>query len=191
MNVELARHRVLDCLAANRKCNVGLFGRNKVFVCERGPTGSSELLTLIHADDRYGDRFWYGHISRPFGSPNYIAVLVWSTKLVNASSEGLLFRRFNYWTRIDPQFEPCFVRRSDEAYAERADFQGATEALASMIEAFDPDALSDEGESGTQHGWAEMRILSVYGIEGLDPKQYQADGPPFDYPLRIVGRSKE
>ncbi len=84
-------------------------------MCERGPTGSSELLTLIHADDRYGDRFWYGHVSRPLGSPNYIAVLVWSTKLVKCkigSDEITQVEKYAFTIANDERFRSVKTRWS-------------------------------------------------------------------------------
>ena len=186
MTIDQARHRISACLAANTQCDAGLLAQNKVFVCEHGPSGSQELLAMIHADDRYGDRFWYGHVCRYPQSENYVALLVWCHKLVNASNERLLFRRFHYWVQVDPHFEPCVVQRPDEAYAECASFQGAVDALAGMIKSFDADFLSGAYEGNSHQSQIEMRIFGVYGMEGLSSDQTHLDGPPFDPQLRLV-----
>jgi len=60
----LAKDQVLRAVSSNLRCQTGVLAENYVFTCEMGPSGGPELLAMLHADDRFGDRFWYGKLSQ-------------------------------------------------------------------------------------------------------------------------------
>ena len=60
----LAKDQVLRAVSSNLRCQTDVLAKNYVFTCEMGPSGGPELLAMLHADDRFGDRFWYGKLSQ-------------------------------------------------------------------------------------------------------------------------------
>lgn len=164
----------------------GLLIQRKTFGILRGPSGGPELLALIYADDPvFG--YWYGHALRhPRRKKIFVAVIVRSNKLVEASSVPLLFARFHYWMTGRLQYEPCYSQRNGDVYDEADSLNSAASRLACMIQEFKLEERSELAESHFEGSHVDSRVLEVYGMEG----DFDEDGgwgpPPMPTPLAIV-----
>ena len=145
-------------LAASLSSNAGLFIQRKAFGSLRGPSGEPEVLALIYADDPvFG--YWYGHVLQHPKRPKvFVAAIVWSKKLVEASSAPLLFARFHYWVRDRLEYEPCSTQRDGDVYCEAASLPSAAFSLAHMIHEFDLDKRMGTGGTPYEDSPVDLRI---------------------------------
>lgn len=181
-DLELSVRAVEEALLASPGCSAGLVVAQQAFGIPVGPSGSPEILAIVHVDDF---AYWYGHVMRhPQKEKTYVALLVWSEKMVNATNVPLLFRRFHYWVKDRLCYEPCTVQHEDDAYAECGSLKMAAFNLAGMIRRFHID-LRWPDENGPQaNDPVEMRILGIYGLKGA----MREDGtyPPLPIATRLA-----
>lgn len=185
MTIDPTEARLERALAGNAHCECGLLTAKRAFIIDRGPSGGPEALALLFADDSFLG-YWYGHVQPLPTRQRFVALLVWSKRLINAANVPLLFRRFHYWTRVRLEYEPCTVQAGDDAYAEADGFSPAVACLERMIARFDiakrwPDETGPYASSPV-----EMRILGVYGIEDHRDADGRYPPVPMQSPLRLV-----
>lgn len=186
MSLASAINLVESSLKSAKNCSCGLVCQNRVFGTERGPSGGAELLATLFIDDPFFG-FWYGHVlPHPLKQNRYVAVIVWSEKLVNASRVPLLFRRFWYWVKDRLNYQPCTIQYESDAYAETESFESAAEALCRMIKRFDIDQRSGLEGSDYEQDPCEMRILEVYGLEDSQDADGNFPSVPLLTPLSVV-----
>lgn len=175
--------RIIEAaLSASPACCTGLVMTKRAFAIPVGPSGGAEIVALVHAD---GFAYWYGHVMRhPQRDNTFVALLVWSEKMVNAVSVPLLFRRFHYWIRDRLCYQPCTIQQEDDAYAECSSFKMAAICLAGMVRRFHIDLRWPDEEGAHAKDPTELRILGIYGLEGA----MREDGhyPPEPMAIRLV-----
>lgn len=172
-------------LTKNPHCGCGLLLKQRAFALEQGPSGRPEALALLFADDSFLG-YWYGHVQATPSGDGFVALLVWSRRLVNAVQVPLLFQRFHYWMRVRLEYEPCSVQAEGDAYAEAATLEQAVRDLERMIARFDivkrwPDEVGPYASSPL-----EMRILGIYGMKDHRDANGLYPPVPMHMPLRIV-----
>ena len=174
MSLESALHVVETALSESSECNTGLTVVKTAFGIHRGPSGGPEIVALINVDVC---SYWYGHVMKhPKNERIFVALLVWSDQLVNATNVPLFFRRFHYWIKDRLCYQPCTVQADDDAYAECPSLEAASLALARMIRRFHIDLRWPDEDEPHYKDPSEMRILGIYGLVGA----MRADGsfPP-------------
>jgi hypothetical protein len=184
VSLESAFRLVQDALVESPECDTGLTVVKKAFGTHQGPSGGPEIVALIHVDIC---SYWYGHVMKhPKKNDMFVALLVWSDKLVNADNVPLFFRRFHYWIKDRLCYQPCTIQADDDAYAECPSLETAALALARMIRRFHIDLRWPEEDEPHYKDPCEMRILGIYALEGA----MRADGsfPPIPTvtPLTVV-----
>lgn len=182
MSLESALQSVQTALSASPACCTGLAVAKTAFGIPRGPSGGPEIVAILHVDVH---SYWYGHVMRhPKQDNTFVALLVWSDKLVNATNVPLFFRRFHYWIKDRLCYEPCTVQNDGDAYAECPSVEAASLALARMIQRFDVDLRWPDEDGPHYKDPCEMRIFGVYGIEGA----MREDGsyPPIPMATRLA-----
>ena len=181
-DLELSVRTVEEALLASHTCSTGLVVAQQVFGIPVGPSGGPELLAIIHVDDF---AYWYGHVMQhPQKENTFVALLVWSEKMVNATNVPLLFRRFHYWVKDCLCYEPCTVQHEDDAYAECGSLKMAAFNLAGMIRRFHIDLRWPDENGPHANDPVEMRILGIYGLKGA----MREDGtyPPLPMATRLA-----
>lgn len=181
---ELIARRLEQALEANPRCGSGLLVGRFAFHVARGPSGGEEALVLIHADD-VGRRYWYGHALKHPSAEGFVAVLVWTTALIDAGSVPLLFRRFDYWIRMRGEYEPCTIQSTDDAFCRTRTFDEAIEGLARIIARFDLEKRWPD-DDGPTVGRIDFRVIDIYGME--DHTDEDGFPPPVPMPptLRLA-----
>lgn len=184
MTLERAVSRIESALRQNPDCIAGLTIQKCAFGVPRGPSGGPEVLALVYADDpAFG--YWYGHVLRhPHDSRRFVALLVWSDRLVNATTVPLLFRRFHYWIKDRLEYQPCAVQNADDAYYEAGSLEEAANALAIMISRFNLEKRCGDDDGPYAISPPEMRILNIYGI--ADTQDEQGCYPPVPMPTALT-----
>lgn len=181
---DLLAEDVDRAIAANKHCGNELISRGRSFAVLRGPSGDRELLAFLRSDCSCSS-YWYGHVFRD-ASGTFVALLVWSTVLVDASDVPLLFERFHYWMRIRLEYQPCSVQNHDDAYAEAGTFADAVAALTRMIHRFDIDKRLGDEDGPYGKSPPEYRILGVYGMEDHQDANGCYPPVPFRKPLGLA-----
>lgn len=182
MSLDSALRTIEAALAASSDCCTGLVVTKKAFGVHAGPSGGPEIVAILHAD---GFHYWYGHVMRhPKKGDAFVALLVWSEKLVDAPNVPLFFRRFHYWIKDRLCYEPCAVQQDGDAYAERPSIETAALSLAKMIRRFHIDLRWPDEDGPHAKDPAEMRVLGIYGLEGA----MREDGtyPPLPMATRLA-----
>ena len=177
---------VNSALNSNPKCYTGILIQKKVFGVPIGPSGATEILGLIYADDpTFG--YWYAHIMEHPDKPKvFVSAIVWSTKLVNAPSTQLQFERFRYWIMDRLEYEPCLSQRDGDVYSESKSLIGAATELAMMIIEFDIKKRCECDGKLADGSQADNRILSVYGMTGAFDENGAWPPPPMPTFLKVV-----
>lgn len=176
-----------NALQTNPHCSSGLMMRQNVFSTMCGPSGASEILALIYADDpSFG--YFYGHIlqhpSKPF---LYVAVIVWTKKCINAPTVSLLFKRFHYWIKDRLEYEPCTSQKDGDCYAENPTLFGSTHDLAKMIVDFRLEKRYGYDGSGHESDPVDLRVADIYGMMGsFDEQGRCVSSLPMPSPLSLV-----
>lgn len=184
MSLETAVANIELALRSSCGCSAGLTAQMRVFGVPHGPSGGPELLALMYADDPLIG-YWYGHVlADPGNAQQFVAVIVWSERLVNANTVPLLFRRFHYWIKDRLQYQPCSVQNSDDAYCEAPSLEAAASALAIMIRRFDLEKRLGHEDGPYAISPPELRILKVYGL--ADTQDAQGCYPPVPMPTPIT-----
>lgn len=165
-----------DQLTESSGCRVGLMTRNSVLVTEKGPTNGPEILVPVYLDDpTWG--FWYGHIFRHPNDPAcFVAVLIWSTKLLNGGTEALIFRRLHHWIAECQEYHPATIQHPDDAYAERHSLASAVDALKIMLQRFDIDRRTGLEGSQFSDDPIEVRVFQIFGL--LKRLDWESVTPP-------------
>lgn len=173
-------------LKSNPKCETGLLIHQRVFGIAKGPSGSSELLAMVYADDpSFG--YWYGHILvHPSQSSFFLSTIVRSQILVNASTVPLQFARFHYWLKDRLKYEPCSFQHEEDVYAESDSMFAAAHKLAAMIAVFDVKKRNGCPDGPYADSPIDYRILDVYGIKGAFDDDGCWEGPPMPTALSVV-----
>lgn len=173
-------------LKSNPKCETGLLIHQRVFGIAKGPSGSSELLALVYADDpSFG--YWYGHIlTHPSKPTLFASMIVWSEKLVNAPTIPLQFARFHYWIKDRLNYEPCSFQNEGDVYAESSSIIASANKLATMITVFDLEKRRGYEDGPYGESLVDYRILNIYGMKGRFDKDGFWEGPPMPTALRVV-----
>lgn len=174
-----------QAIYANAHCGTELIARSRSFAVLRGPSGDRELLAFLQADCSCSS-YWYGHVFRD-ASRGFVALIVWSTVLVDASDVPLLFERFHYWMRVRLEYQPCCVQNHDDAYAEAESFADAVAALIRMIRRFDIDKRWGDEDGPYGESPPDYRIIGVYGMENHRDANGCYPPVPTRKPLGLAG----
>lgn len=185
MSLESAVLTINEVLAQSPNCSTGLAIHKQAFGMHSGPSRCPEILALIHGDDSFSG-YWYGHIRQHPNKPGaYVAVIVWSERLVNATTVPLFFRRFDYWIRLRGEFQPCAIQNQDDAYAEAESIEGAAHCLVAMIQKFSIDLRwlnQDEHHSLSR---LDFRLLDIYA-EPEPSSEGETTQVPMPMPLTLI-----
>ncbi len=174
-DLESSVRTVEEALLASPSCSTGLVVAQRTFGIPVGPSGGPEILAVIHVDDF---AYWYGHVvQHPKKENTFVALLVWSEKIVNATNVPLLFRRFHYWVKDRLCYEPCTIQHEDDAYAECASVKMAavdgrsqlTHFFRKFLSKTDPPRLANLAQFVSRGNWSDQRG---------NVSQDQADAPP-------------
>lgn len=178
---------IASAIKSNPKCHAGLLCQCNVFDIDVGPSGGPELLALLYADEQHLS-YWYGHVRRhEFDhGMKFVALIARLTVLVNASTAPLLFKRFNYWTKVRHEYGPCTIQYEDDAFACAVYYVDAVALLEKMITRFDLSKRFPEEGSPYESDPLEMRALDVFGLQDFSDADGSLPAPPMQTPLRLV-----
>ena len=184
-DLESSVHIIEEALLASPACSTGLVVAQRAFGIPVGPSGGPEILAVVHVDDF---AYWYGHVIRhPQKANTFVALLVWSEKMVNATNVPLLFRRFHYWIKDRLCYEPCTVQHQDDAYAECSSFKMAASRLAGIIRQFHIDLRWPDEDGPHAQDPDDLRIINIYGLEGAMREDGTYPPLPMATRLAVVG----
>lgn len=184
--LEYAVEIVDKALTNNLLCSSGLLAQKRALGITLGPSGGPEILAFLYADDPHMG-YWYAHALRhPKNSENFVSLIVWSDKLVNASNARLFFQRFHYWMKVRLEYHTCSIQNSDDAYEETTSIFNAACSLAEMIRRFDIEKRWPGEEGPYSNSPDELRILNVYGLEESRDENGRYPPAPTITPLFVV-----
>ncbi|WP_323034268.1 hypothetical protein [Pararhodobacter sp.] len=161
--------------------------RTQVFDISCGPSNGPELIALLYADEKHLG-YWYGHIRRhPLeGEENYVACLAFCKVFINAPTVPLFFQRFDYWTRIRLEYEPCTVQLPDDAYVLTGGYEEAIIALEIMIQRFDIEKRFPDEGARHHTDPIDMRVMDLFGMHNYRDGNGVIEGPPMPKPVAFV-----
>ncbi len=172
-------------LANNIKSAAGILAPRRVFTTPAGPSGGSELLSVVSIDDRWGAPNWYGHVFRNPDTGKYVSGLFYTAKLLNGANDDILFRRLYHWTVIEPDIGGTLLDIAVDCCSDRPTFEEAVADLCTVIAGFDRnmavrgitlDGCTDLTKYRLLHAYCQWGDLD----ETMEEYSFPPDNPKVD-----------
>lgn len=161
---EQQQNRLETELIRNESINSGIVTSKQIFSINHGPSMGPEVLVLLHADEQWGDRFWYCHLVCAPDDNQFVVTLFRSNKFLNGASVELLFKRLFHWTVIDPQIQAPATVADGDCYGMFENFDQGIEGLCQIISRFCPGKQNISSQNHLKEFHEDPRILHFYDL---------------------------